>query len=177
MGAGDDRSKLKKWIPITILIAALVFVSTGEVRSVFAQQYSNYEDPGGKWSIQYPSGWLVGHNATLVINGTNIGQNISKFVPFESQYSNVSISIGITSRIGNQSYATLFHQSEGNCDAYLLAGKKACVRVFLENIHGVTVTATINGVDYLFDFKGGTQPEFEYSLPIFMQMLTTFKPK
>ena len=89
----------------------------------------------------------------------------------------MSISIGITSRIGNQSYATLFHQSEGNCDAYLLAGKKACVRVFLENIHGVTVTATINGNDYLFDFKGGTQPEFEYSLPIFMQMLTTFKPK
>ena len=88
------------------------------MRSVFAQQYTNYEDPGGKWSIQYPVGWLVGHIPTMAINGTKMGENISKFVPFESQYSNVSISIGITSRIGNQSYSTLFHQSEGNCDVY-----------------------------------------------------------
>ena len=91
----------------------------------------------------------------------------------------VSISIGITSRVSNQSHTSLFERGNAqlNCDAYLLAGHRACIRVFIQNINAVDVTTTINGNNYLFKFHGGTRTEFENTLPTFMQMLTTFTPK
>ena len=62
------------------------------------------------------------------INGTQI-----RFIPFASNrvHRNVSISIGITSRVMNQSYTTLFDKDDNllNCDAYTIAGNKLCVRV------------------------------------------------
>ena len=166
---------MRQQIPITISIAAVIFASICVIPSAFALQYTDYADPNGKWSIQYPAGWLVGHNVITGINGTQMNENVSKFIPFASN-NNVSISIGITYGV-NQSYTALFdNDSLLNCNAYLIDGNKACVRVF-PSVNDMDVTTTINGHDYLFEFTGSTQDEFSYMLPVFMQMLTTFKPE
>ena len=168
-------------IALAILISALTIISIGGIQSTSAFQYANYIDPTEKWSVQYPSDWLVAHSVMTGINGTKVSENISKFIPFASNriHSNVSISIGVTSRAmnQNQSYTTLFNKNDNllNCDAYTIAGNKSCVRVFL-NINSMNATTTIRGKDYLFNFHGGTQNEFAYMLPVFMQMLATFKP-
>jgi hypothetical protein len=77
----------------------------------------------------------------------------------------------------NQSYTTLFDKDDNllNCVAYTIDGNKSCARVF-PKINSMYVATTVRGKNYLFDFHGGTQDEFVYTLPIFMQMLATFKP-
>ena len=159
-----------------ILMIALVILIVPLYQTVFALQYTNYTDPSG-WSIQYPSNWLVGRNTITGINGTQMSENESQFIPFDGPNKNVSIRIGTTSRVNNQTYTSLFGHGDIqlNCGSYMIAGHKACVQVF-ENIQAVDITTTINGNDYLFEFRGATQTEFENTLPIFMQMLNTFTP-
>ncbi|MFZ0510249.1 MAG: hypothetical protein WAM14_01470 [Candidatus Nitrosopolaris sp.] len=160
----------------TVIIVPLILL-LGATPSAFATQYNNYTAPEGR-SIKFPSDWLVGYNTITGINGTKMSENASKFIPFDGQYSNVSVSIGITSRVNNQSYTSLFRQGDSqlNCGTYFIAGHNTCVRVF-PRINDMAITSTNNGNDYLFDFRGGTQTEFETALPVFMQMLTTFTPK
>lgn len=84
-----------------------------------------------------------------------MSENQSKFVSFTSNSfginSNVSISIGVTSRVGNQSYMTSFQKGDSllNCGAYTISGNQSCVRVF-QNLNTVEVTTTIRGKDYYF---------------------------
>jgi hypothetical protein len=90
---------MNKPIKLAILISALTLISIGEIQSTSAFQYANYTEPIEKWSVHYPSVWLVAHSVMTGINGTQIIENISRFIPVASNrvYSNVSISIGITS--------------------------------------------------------------------------------
>jgi hypothetical protein len=160
----------------TVIIIPLILL-LGTSPSGFAMQYNYYTAPDG-WNIKFPSDWVVEHNTITGINDTKMSENESKFIPFDGPNSNVSVSIGITSRVNNQSYTSLFGQgnNEFNCGTYFIADHNTCVRVF-PRINDMAITSTINGNDYLFDFHGGTQAEFETTLPVFMQMLTTFTPK
>ena len=92
-------------------------------------------------------------------------------------YLNVTDYVMNVTRYWHRQLRTLFDKDDNllNCDAYTIAGNKSCVLVF-PNINSMYVTTTIRGKDYLFEFHGGTQNEFAYTLPIFMQMLATFKP-
>ncbi|MGC1928285.1 MAG: hypothetical protein WA667_04875 [Candidatus Nitrosopolaris sp.] len=54
--------------------------------------------------LNFPSDWLVGHNTITGIDGTKMSENASKFIPFDGQYSNISVNIGITSRVNRAKY-------------------------------------------------------------------------
>lgn len=120
------------------MISALTIISIGGIQSTSAFQYANYTERIEKSSVHYPSDWLVAHSDMTGNKGTQISENISRFIPFTSNrvHSNVSISIGITSRVMNQSYTTLFDKDDNllNCDAYTIAGNNyvsACSQILI----------------------------------------------
>ena len=98
---------MKKQILLTISIAAVILASICAIPSTFALQYTNYVDPNGKWTIQYPSDWLAGHSNTIRANDSQ-SINESKFTPFDS--GNVSIAVGIGSNVMNKSYPALIQR-------------------------------------------------------------------
>lgn len=169
---------MKKQILLTILIAAAILTSICAIPCAFALQFTNYADPNGKWTIQYPSDWLAGHSNTIRANDSQ-SINESKFTPFDS--GNVSIAVGIGSNVLNKSYAALIQRGGGqlNCDAFVIAGHKACIAIVsLTNPSSdMVVISTINGTSYLLDLHADAQAGFNKAFPIFMQMLTTFKPR
>ena len=169
---------MKQQIPITISIAAVILASICAIPSAFALQYTNYADPNGKWTIQYPSDWLAGHSNTIRANDSQ-SINESKFTPFES--GNVRIAVGIGSNVMNKSYPALIQRGGGqlNCDAFVIAGHKACIAItsIAYPSSDMVVVATINGTNYLLDLHADAQADFNKAFPIFMEMLTTFKPK
>ena len=169
---------MKKQILLTISIAAVILASICAIPSAFALQYTNYADPNGKWTIQYPSDWLAGHSNTIRANDSQ-SINESKFTPFDS--GNVSIAVGIGSNVMNKSYPALIQRGGGqlNCDAFVIAGHKACIAIMsiAYPSSDMVVIATINGTNYLLDLHADAQADFNKAFPIFMEMLTTFKPK
>jgi hypothetical protein len=169
---------MKKQILLPISFAAVILASIYSIPSAFALQYTNYADPNGKWTIQYPSDWLAGHSNTIRTNDSQ-SINESKFTPFDS--GNVSIAVGIGSNAMNKSYAALIQRGGGqlNCDAFVIAGHKACIAIIsiAYPSSDMVVTATINGTNYLLDLHADAQADFNRAFPLFMQMLTTFRPK
>jgi hypothetical protein len=169
---------MKKQILLTISIEAVILTSICAIPSAFALQFTNYADPNGRWTIQYPSDWLAGHSNTIRSNDSQ-GVNESKFTPFDS--GNVSIAVGIGSNVMNKSYAALIQRGGGqlNCDAFVIAGHKACIAIMslAYPSSDMVVITTINGTNYLLDLHADAQAGFNRAFPIFMQMLTTFKPK
>ena len=81
----------------------------------------------------------------------------------------------------NKSYAALIQRGGGqlNCDAFVIAGHKACIAIMslAYPSSDLLVISTINGTNYLLDLHADAQAGFNKAFPIFMQMLTTFKPK
>ena len=146
-----------------------VFLLFGAIPAAFAQQqYVNYTDPNSKWSVQYPSHWLVGHS---IITRANDSQTIneSKFVPFND--ANVNIRIAVFSDL---SFHPLLQGMVGQwyCYAYFIAGHPTCTAITHNNM---AITTTISRNNYLFDLHISNQTEYEEKLPVFMQMLTTFR--
>ncbi len=149
-------------VPVTLLLGAIPSASA-------QQQYVNYTDPNSKWSIQYPSHWLVGHTIITRANDSQT-MNESKFVPFNTN--NVSIRIAVFS---NLSIPATFYGVHGQwyCGAYFIAGHETCTAITHNNM--VITTTTIKGNNYVFDLYTANQTEYEEKLPVFMQMLTTFR--
>jgi len=163
---------MKKQILLTISIAAVILASVCEIPSAFALQYTNYADPNGKWTIQYPSYWLAGNPKT---NGS---------IANESVFTSGNGSALIIEVTANNPVKTLSNNGfQFNCDTIILAGHKTCVSTSQSDqnidgtpMHVVFYVTSINGTNYLLQLMD-TQTNFEKSFPTFMQMLTTFVPK
>ncbi len=93
-----------------------MLASVYAVPSALAQQYTNYTDPNGKWTIQYPSYWLAGNPKT---NGSVANESM-----FTSGNGSALI-IEVTTRDPVKTLSNNGYQF--NCDTSLLAGHKTCV--------------------------------------------------
>src|SRR3954447_25599778 len=77
--------------------------------------WTNYSDPNGKWTIQYPSYWLAGNPKT----------NIS--IMNESMFTSGNGSVVIIAVTVNHPIKTLSNNGyQFNCDTTLLAGHRTC---------------------------------------------------
>lgn len=166
-------------------IMAVLLVSICAIPNAFGQTYSTYKDPGGKYSIKYPSDWLSGYQTGQGGNGSMFSSPNDVFVRVDLgiikvNFTNPDPATFLTMSGVNTTQNNYTITQPLNCDTYTLAGHRACTTTFHFDSNGsqlqtMTLVSIINGTSYGFGFTD-TQADFNKTLPTFMYMLLTFKP-
>jgi hypothetical protein len=188
------------FLAMRILFLTLLIILTNSsttIPAALAQSFIMYNDPNGKFSISYPSGWSVmqkplpnmtGYNHIFVDPGRHELVTVGEMeVPpsiKESIAKNPNIiAIGL-SRLLNSSIQTMTSIDPIDCNAFRIAGNIACITAgkmtqvqgsLVLNLKITSLISYINGTIYLF--QGGGQPQdYSQAAAIFGQMLSSFKP-
>lgn len=152
-------------------------------------QSNTYNDPQGRFSINYPSDWQL-----TTTNSPLLKQNLPAFIspngmffsvlvmPVPSQFNNID---SITAL---QGFMTGFQKHIHNptiiqnieCNTYIILGKNACstiIRGYNKNIpiSSLVVGAVINGNAYFFAAEGLSNT-FYFNLPTVKQIISSFQP-
>jgi hypothetical protein len=185
---------------IKILLPTLLIVltiSSTTIPAALAQSFITYNDPNGKFSISYPSGWSVmrkplpnmtgynhifvdpGHHELVTVGEMKVPPAIKQSI---AKNPNI-VAIGL-SRLLNSSIQTMTSIDPIDCSAFTIAGHIACITAgkmttvqgpSVLNLKITSLISYINGTIYLF--QGGGQPQdYSQAATIFGQMLSSFKP-
>ena len=166
-------------------IMAVILASICAVPNAFGQTYILYKDPGGKYSIKYPSDWLSGYQTGPGGNGSMFSSPNDVFMRVDVGISKVNFSnpdpatfltmTGVNTTGNNYTITQPL-----NCDTYTLAGHRACTTTYQgqdsngAHLQTISLVSIINGTSYGFGLTD-TQANFNRTLPTFMYMLLTFK--
>ena len=183
---------MKKQIPITISIAAVLLASICEVATTSAQtHFSTFTGPNGQFQIGHPSDWLerqVLRPPVLVgvafTSPNDMRTNITVlYIPNTSLFNNPDIATLLSADVNYlQRHNNATISKPIDCNTYKIAGNRACIATIeMVGFEGtqfrrMALWTSIDGGIYVLQFKD-IKADFNQTLPVFLQMLLTFRPK
>jgi hypothetical protein len=181
---------------LTLLI--VLTISSSAIPAALAQSFITYNDPNGKFSISYPSGWSVkrellpnmtGYNHIFVAPSRHDLVTLGEMEVPPAIKEGIAkdpniVAIGLLRLLNSSVQTTMTSINRIDCSAFTVAGHIACITTgkmttvqgsSVLNLQITSLISYINGTIYLF--QGGGQPQdYSQAAAIFGQMLSSFKP-